>query len=147
MKRTLITGILSAAVVATCLIARASSFVYSQNAGDFMNISQTGISTVGECPLIWQKGPFAIEESLIWTNSSGHELMLTGPHKPRDLVSDSTVFILGAHSLIVPLSVRSITVVGIVVLLATIIVFSGLLAAKIHPTRLASAEDFRLFGG
>jgi hypothetical protein len=78
MKRTLTKGILSASLVASCLVARTSAQVYSQNVGSLnystttnsgpflQSVTKDGYFVSGNDPAVyfslttWQKGPFTV---------------------------------------------------------------------------------------
>ncbi len=125
MKRTLITGILSANIVAAALITKGAAYVYSQNVGDFF-FSETNMTS--EAMMIYEVGPFAMGETHYSTDASGH--MLNGPHTTNALIRSSTYFMLGDAATSIPLSPKSTAMVAAGILLALGTILSGALLRK-----------------
>ena len=123
MKRRVIKGILTASLVAACLLARGATSIYSQNVGSFLNVP-----IISEASTIWQIGPFAVGESHYWIDASGN--MLTRVHEAGDPVRSSTWFVFGETSISVPLSPSRLEIVGATVLFGLGAILTGMLAKK-----------------
>jgi hypothetical protein len=128
MDRTLTKkGILSAATIAACLIARGASQVYSQTIVPFVNIAETNITS--EASVIYEVGPFTVGESHYWTDTHGNTLYCS--HKADDPLQSSTYFMFGTAGITVPLSPKRTAIVAMTIsLLALGAILSGVLLKK-----------------
>jgi hypothetical protein len=108
MKRTLTKGILSAVMLANCLLAARGQQVYSQNICPFFNVPKTNITDVVS-PILGV-GPFNVGEHQYWTDTYGNRLH--GPHRASDPVGSSTYFMVGTPSITVPFSAKRIAIIG-----------------------------------
>jgi hypothetical protein len=129
MKRTLITGILSANIVAAGPIAQGATQVYTQNVGNFFS-PETNFTDVAS--MICKVGPFVVGESHYWTDAAGHRL--NGPHTTNAPIRSSTYFILGKVSTTVPLSPRSLVIFAAGILLTFGAILSAVLLKKSRRT-------------
>jgi hypothetical protein len=126
MKKSLHAGILSAATVAACLVARGANQVYSQNVADVFNIPESNITS--EASVICEVGPFTVGESHYWTDTHGNPKY--GPHKADDRLRSSTYFMFDIAGITVPLSPKHTAIVATMVLLAFGAVLSLVLSKK-----------------
>jgi hypothetical protein len=124
MKRVLIKGILSATIVATCLVARGAAQVYSGNVGSLNystttnsgsylpSITEKGYVVSGSNPPLyfssttWQKGPFTFGEFRADVNKFANGL------PPGYPPQSYTWFSFGNHSIKASISLWHIAVVG-----------------------------------
>jgi hypothetical protein len=128
-NRIFIKGILSASIVAACLIAANGQQVYSANVCSYLNIPETNFNWMAT--IIWSDGPFTVGESHYWTDANGKKRL--GSHSANDPVRSSTYFAVGFHTVTVPLSPRRTVYVGGMALLVIGTVLGALLLKKQRP--------------